>query len=58
MSTLSTAAMGASFAFTEAYVANLREKNDAVNGAAGGCAAGFLAGVRCMAPFPRCVALI
>ncbi|KJA29434.1 hypothetical protein HYPSUDRAFT_32893 [Hypholoma sublateritium FD-334 SS-4] len=40
------AAMGASFAFTEAYVANLREKNDALNGTAGGCAAGFLAGVR------------
>ena len=41
------AAMGATFAFTEAFVANERQKNDALNGAAGGCAAGFLAGIRC-----------
>jgi len=40
------AAMGATFAFTEAFVANERQKNDALNGAAGGCAAGFLAGIR------------
>lgn len=39
--------MGATFAFTEAFVANERRKNDALNGAAGGCAAGFLAGIRC-----------
>ncbi|PPQ87029.1 hypothetical protein CVT25_000006 [Psilocybe cyanescens] len=40
------AAMGAAFKFTETYVANERQKHDALNGAAGGCAAGFLAGVR------------
>jgi len=40
------AAMGAAFAFTEATVANQRETNDALNGIAGGCAAGFLAGLR------------
>ncbi|PCH33708.1 hypothetical protein WOLCODRAFT_135276 [Wolfiporia cocos MD-104 SS10] len=40
------AAMGATFAFTEAAVANNRQKDDAVNGAAGACAAGFLAGIR------------
>ncbi|EIW86771.1 hypothetical protein CONPUDRAFT_44990 [Coniophora puteana RWD-64-598 SS2] len=40
------AAMGAAFAITEATVANQREKEDAVNGLAGGCAAGFLAGLR------------
>lgn len=40
------AAMGATFAFTEAFVANQREKNDALNGAIGGCAAGFLAGIK------------
>ncbi|GBE78011.1 hypothetical protein BKA93DRAFT_814267 [Sparassis latifolia] len=39
-------AMGATFAFTEAAIANQREKDDALNGAAGACAAGFLAGVR------------
>ncbi|KAF8971378.1 hypothetical protein BDZ97DRAFT_1237459 [Flammula alnicola] len=42
----STSAMGGTFAFTETFVANQRQKYDAVNGAAGGCAAGFLAGVR------------
>jgi len=41
-----TAAMGASFAFTETVVANQRQKNDPLNGVAGGCAAGFLAGIR------------
>ncbi|KAG6381126.1 hypothetical protein JVT61DRAFT_5524 [Boletus reticuloceps] len=40
------AAMGAAFAFTEAVVANQRETDDALNGFAGGCAAGFLAGIR------------
>ena len=40
--------MGGSFAFTEAAVANTRQKDDAWNGAAGGCAAGFLAGIRGM----------
>ncbi|KAF8605054.1 hypothetical protein BDV93DRAFT_491213 [Ceratobasidium sp. AG-I] len=39
-------AMGASFAFTEAAVANAREIDDSFNGAAGGCAAGMLAGLR------------
>lgn len=38
--------MGGTFAATEAIVANQREKEDTVNGMAGGCAAGFLAGVR------------
>lgn len=38
--------MGATFALTESVVANTREKDDALNGAAGGCAAGFLAGIR------------
>jgi hypothetical protein len=38
--------MGATFAITEAVVANTREKDDSWNGIAGGCAAGFLAGVR------------
>ncbi|KAF5385491.1 hypothetical protein D9757_005333 [Collybiopsis confluens] len=40
------AAMGAVFAFTEATVANQRQKSDAYNGAAGACAAGFLSGIR------------
>ena len=43
---MSAAAMGATFAATESIVANTREKNDYLNGAAGGCAAGFLAGIR------------
>lgn len=53
--------MGFTFAFTEAQVANMREvrksksaqyrslteqTDDALNGAAGGCAAGFIAGIR------------
>ena len=38
--------MGATFAATESIVANQREKQDALNGVAGGCAAGFLAGLR------------
>ncbi|TCD69919.1 hypothetical protein EIP91_005743 [Steccherinum ochraceum] len=40
------AAMGFTFAFTDSVVANTREKDDALNGVAGGCAAGFLAGIR------------
>jgi hypothetical protein len=40
------AAMGATFALTEGVVANHRQTDDAINGMAGGCAAGFLAGVR------------
>lgn len=39
--------MGATFAFTETAVANHRQTNDAWNGAAGACSAGFLAGLRC-----------
>ncbi len=48
--------MGATFAATESIVANQREKQDALNGVAGGCAAGFLAGIRgacCHAAFRR-----
>ncbi|KAF8736532.1 hypothetical protein AX14_014368 [Amanita brunnescens Koide BX004] len=40
------AAMGATFALAESTVANYRQKSDPINGAAGACAAGFLAGVR------------
>jgi hypothetical protein len=46
ISALFTAAMGATFAATESIVANQRETQDALNGVAGGCAAGFLAGIR------------
>ena len=42
--------MGATFAATESIVANTREKDDALNGVAGGCAAGFLAGIRGSCP--------
>jgi len=45
------AAMGFTFAFTETYMANLRQKNDPINSATGACAAGFLAGVRSMSPW-------
>ena len=38
--------MGATFALTESVVANQRQKEDALNGATGACAAGFLAGIR------------
>lgn len=38
--------MGATFAFTEAVVANQRQRDDPINGAVGACAAGFLAGLR------------
>jgi len=39
-------AAGFSYSFTKAAVANLRETDDALNGVAGGCAAGFIAGLR------------
>ncbi|KAJ7103586.1 hypothetical protein B0H15DRAFT_1017275 [Mycena belliarum] len=39
-------AVGATFAMTESVVANQRETNDALNGASGACAAGFLLGLR------------
>ncbi|KAJ7630884.1 hypothetical protein FB45DRAFT_916823 [Roridomyces roridus] len=39
-------AVGTTFAWTEAVVANKREVNDEINGAAGACAAGFLLGLR------------
>ncbi|PWN53800.1 hypothetical protein IE53DRAFT_309610 [Violaceomyces palustris] len=37
-------AMGGIFSYTDSMVANIRQKNDAFNGAAGGCAAGLVAG--------------
>jgi hypothetical protein len=37
-------AMGGIFSFTDSFVANTRRKDDALNGAAGGCAAGLVAG--------------
>jgi len=37
-------AMGGVFSFTDSFVANTRRQNDALNGAAGGCAAGLVAG--------------
>ncbi|BEJ14920.1 hypothetical protein CspHIS471_0406870 [Cutaneotrichosporon sp. HIS471] len=40
------AAMGFSFSFVADYVANLRQTDDPLNGAAGGCAAGFVAGLK------------
>ena len=36
--------MGGIFSYTDSTVANFREKDDAVNGAIGGCAAGFVLG--------------
>lgn len=38
--------MGATFAFTETAVSNTRKTDDSLNGAAGGCAAGLIAGLR------------
>lgn len=38
------AATAGMFGFTEAAVANFRAKDDALNGAAGGCAAGLVVG--------------
>lgn len=40
--------MGFTFAFTESYVANSRQKSDPINSATGACAAGFLVGLRSM----------
>lgn len=48
--TMYSAAMGATFAATEAIVANQRETEDSLNGVAGACAAGFLAGIRGESP--------
>lgn len=42
------ASMTASFALVDATTANTRQTDDALNGVAGGCAAGFLAGIRRM----------
>ncbi|KAJ7783725.1 hypothetical protein DFH07DRAFT_726834 [Mycena maculata] len=39
-------AVGATFAMTESVVANQRQTNDAINGASGACASGFLLGLR------------
>lgn len=50
--------MGATFALTEAAVANQRETNDALNGVAGGCAAGFLAGLRSVLSYCICHSFI
>lgn len=36
--------MGGIFSYTDSTVANFRQKDDAVNGAIGGCAAGFVLG--------------
>lgn len=38
------AAMGGIFSYTDSTVANFRQKDDAVNGAVGGCAAGVVLG--------------
>lgn len=37
-------AMGGIFSATDSFVANAREKEDSLNGAVGGCAAGLVAG--------------
>jgi hypothetical protein len=44
--------MGGTFALTDSWVANVRRKDDHLNGVAAGCAAGFLAGIRGMSYFP------
>lgn len=41
---LRAAAMGGIFSYTDATVANFRQKDDAINGAVGGCAAGLVLG--------------
>ncbi|GAC97462.1 mitochondrial import inner membrane translocase subunit [Pseudozyma hubeiensis SY62] len=43
-SAFADAAMGGIFSYTDSTVANFRQKDDAVNGAIGGCAAGFVLG--------------
>ncbi|KAG9015991.1 hypothetical protein FRB90_003911 [Tulasnella sp. 427] len=40
------AALGGTFALADSVSANIREKDDAVNGFVGGCSAGALAGLR------------
>jgi len=40
------ALMGATFAFAEACTANFRSRDDSLNAAAGGCAAGLVAGAK------------
>ncbi|PWN25613.1 hypothetical protein BDZ90DRAFT_234051 [Jaminaea rosea] len=54
-----TAAAG-TFAFTDAMVANVRQEDGAMNAAAGGCAAGFVAGAQARSVpmmFGSCLAL-
>ncbi|KAF8577877.1 hypothetical protein K439DRAFT_1277991, partial [Ramaria rubella] len=54
------AAMGTTFAFVDSYAANIRQKEDPLNGVAGGCAAGLLAGARARSipmAFASCAAL-
>lgn len=53
--------MAASFVYTSSVAANIREKDDPINGVMGGCAAGFLAGVRgssIFLPIPSVSALL
>lgn len=38
------AAIGAAYGLTESFVSNMRHKDDAVNGAVGACASGFVIG--------------
>ncbi|WVN89456.1 uncharacterized protein L203_104679 [Cryptococcus depauperatus CBS 7841] len=40
------ASLGFSFSYVSSLTANIRERDDALNSAAGGCAAGFVAGVQ------------
>ncbi|CAD6979922.1 unnamed protein product [Tilletia controversa] len=43
-------AMGGSFAFVEPLVGNIRQTDDALNSAAGGCAAGLVMGANARSP--------
>ncbi|KAK0528344.1 hypothetical protein OC834_004082 [Tilletia horrida] len=43
-------AMGGTFSYTEPLVANIREKDDPLNAAAGGCAAGLVMGASARSP--------
>ncbi|KZW01946.1 hypothetical protein EXIGLDRAFT_736694 [Exidia glandulosa HHB12029] len=52
------ASLGAAFGFTDAFVANIREKDDYLNGAAGGCAVGLAAGVRARSLPTACISCI
>ncbi|KAH7104638.1 hypothetical protein BKA62DRAFT_692873 [Auriculariales sp. MPI-PUGE-AT-0066] len=52
------ASVGAAFGFTDAFVANMREKNDAWNGAAGGCAVGAVAGLRARSLPAACISCV